>query len=59
MKTSTLLDAASRQNILQFLDSKQKDAGQDPDKRWITTWNPLPKYNQSSDAPSTADGRYL
>jgi site-specific recombinase XerD len=37
MKTS-LLDA-SRQNILEFLDSKQKDASQDPDKRWITTWN--------------------
>jgi hypothetical protein len=30
MKTS-LLDA-SRQNILEFLDSKQKDASQDPDK---------------------------
>jgi hypothetical protein len=27
-----LLDAASRQNILEFLDSKQKDASQDPDK---------------------------
>jgi integrase/recombinase XerD len=38
MKTS-LLDAASRQNILDFLDSKLKDASQDPDKRWITTWN--------------------
>jgi hypothetical protein len=37
MKTS-LLDA-SRQNIVEFLDSKQKDASQDPDKRWITTWN--------------------
>jgi integrase/recombinase XerD len=37
MKTS-LLDA-SRQNILDFLDSKLKDASQDPDKRWITTWN--------------------
>jgi hypothetical protein len=34
-----LLDAASPQNILEFLDSKQKDVSQDPDKRWITTWN--------------------
>jgi integrase/recombinase XerD len=37
MKTS-LLDA-SQQNIIEFLDSKQKDASQDPDKRWVTTWN--------------------
>lgn len=37
MKTS-LLDA-SQQNIIEFLDSKQKDASQDTDKRWVTTWN--------------------
>jgi site-specific recombinase XerD len=34
----SVLDA-SRQHVLAFLDTKQKDTNEDPDKRWITTWN--------------------
>jgi integrase/recombinase XerD len=37
IKTSVL--DASRQHVLAFLDTKQKDTNEDPDKRWITTWN--------------------
>ena len=28
-----------KQQIIRFLDSKIKSIEQDPDKRWITTWN--------------------
>ncbi len=28
-----------RKQIIKFLDTKIKDIINDPDKRWITTWN--------------------
>jgi hypothetical protein len=28
-----------KDQILSFLDSKKKEADQDPDRKWITTWN--------------------
>ena len=34
-----LLDVNKREQILTFLNTKQKDENLDPSKRWITTWN--------------------
>jgi integrase/recombinase XerD len=34
-----LLDINKREQILTFLNTKQKDENLDPSKRWITTWN--------------------
>jgi integrase/recombinase XerD len=34
-----LLDINKREQILSFLNTKQKDDNVDPAKRWITTWN--------------------
>ncbi len=34
-----LYDINKRGQILSFLNTKIKDISQDPDKRWITTWN--------------------
>jgi hypothetical protein len=34
-----LLDIKKREQILAFLNTKQKDENLDPSKRWITTWN--------------------
>jgi hypothetical protein len=34
-----LLDTNKREQILTFLNTKQKDENLDPSKRWITTWN--------------------
>jgi integrase/recombinase XerD len=36
---SCLLDINRREQILSFLNTKQKDETIDPGKRWITTWN--------------------
>jgi integrase/recombinase XerD len=36
---SCLLDINKREQILSFLNTKQKDENLDPSKRWITTWN--------------------
>ncbi len=33
------LDDVKRPEIIQFLDSKIKSTEQDPDRKWITTWN--------------------
>lgn len=35
----TFCDVRSRNEIISFLNTKIKDSNQDPDKRWITTWN--------------------
>ena len=35
----SFFDVKSKQQILAFLDSKVRDPTNDPDKRWITTWN--------------------
>ena len=32
-------DLNQKEEILAFLDSKKKDLGKDPERRWITTWN--------------------
>ena len=29
----------NKEQVLDFLDSKRKEEGEDPDKKWITTWN--------------------
>ncbi len=35
----SLYDIDKKDQILEFLDSKIKNINDDPDKRWITTWN--------------------
>jgi hypothetical protein len=32
-------DISRREQIVSFLDTKIKTERQDPDKKWITTWN--------------------
>ncbi len=32
-------DVKSKEQIMNFLDSKMKNPELDPDKKWITTWN--------------------
>ena len=36
-----LIDIDDRNKIISFLDSKIKSIQEDPDKKWITTWNEL------------------
>jgi integrase/recombinase XerD len=36
---NTLSDIKHKEQIISFLDSKIKPVEQDPDKKWITTWN--------------------
>jgi integrase/recombinase XerD len=36
---SSLLDIQRKEPIIQFLDTKIKSSQEDPDGRWITTWN--------------------
>jgi integrase/recombinase XerD len=36
---SCLLDINTREQVIAFLNTKQKDETTDPGKRWITTWN--------------------
>jgi integrase/recombinase XerD len=36
---SCLLDINRREQVIAFLNTKQKDETTDPGKRWITTWN--------------------
>jgi integrase/recombinase XerD len=38
-KDSTFYDIKSKDQIISFLDTKIKSQEQDPDKKWITTWN--------------------
>jgi integrase/recombinase XerD len=33
------LESVKRAHVINFLDSKIKSPGEDPDKKWITTWN--------------------
>jgi integrase/recombinase XerD len=35
----TFYDLAKKEQILEFLDTKIKANKQDPDEKWITTWN--------------------
>ena len=35
----TFYDINKKEQIIAFLDTKIKSSDQDPDKRWITTWN--------------------
>jgi hypothetical protein len=32
-------DIERKEQIIKFLDTKAKSAEEDPDKKWITTWN--------------------
>ena len=36
---NSFLDINKKEQILEFLNTKVKSYGEDPDKRWITTWN--------------------
>ena len=36
---TTLYDINKKEQILSFLDTKIKDSVNDPEKRWITSWN--------------------
>jgi hypothetical protein len=38
-KDKCFYDIKNKGPILEFLDTKIKPLDQDPDKRWITTWN--------------------
>jgi integrase/recombinase XerD len=38
-KDITFYDVDKKDQILSFLDTKVKTQEQDPDKKWITTWN--------------------
>ena len=38
-KDKCFYDIKNKGQILEFLDTKIKPLDQDPDKRWITTWN--------------------
>jgi hypothetical protein len=38
-KDVTFYDIRSKEQITSFLDTKVKSSEEDPDKRWITTWN--------------------
>ena len=38
-KDITFYDIRSKEQITSFLDTKVKSSEEDPDKRWITTWN--------------------
>ena len=36
---TTFYDINKKEQILLFLDTKIKDSSNDPEKRWITSWN--------------------
>jgi hypothetical protein len=38
-KDISFLDLTKKEQILEFLNTKVKNYDEDPDKRWITTWN--------------------
>ena len=38
-KDTSFLDIIKKEQILDFLNTKVKNYDEDPDKRWITTWN--------------------
>src|SRR5919109_779530 len=38
-KDITFYDIRSKEQITSFLDTKVKSTEEDPDKKWITTWN--------------------
>jgi len=39
MHKMSFLEVRRKDQIISFLDSKVKTPEQDPDKKWITTWN--------------------
>ncbi len=38
----TFYEIQNKEQILNYLDSKRKTEKEDPDKKWITTWNDYP-----------------
>ena len=38
-KKNSFYDVQKKEQVLVFLDTKMKSSQEDPDKRWITTWN--------------------
>jgi integrase/recombinase XerD len=38
-KDNSFYDAKTKEQVFEFLDTKIKTYDEDPDKRWITTWN--------------------
>lgn len=71
LEQNKLYEEIKREEIIQFLDSKIKPIEQDPDKKWITTWNVYLNHlkyffrwfynvyakfkNSNSDSPSSTD----
>jgi integrase/recombinase XerD len=37
--TTSFLDICKKEQLLPFLDTKIKNSEQDPEKKWINTWN--------------------
>ena len=38
-KDYSFFDIQKKEQIVEFINTKVKNYGEDPDKRWITTWN--------------------
>ena len=38
-KDNSFFDIKKKEQIVEFINTKVKSYGEDPDKRWITTWN--------------------
>ena len=39
VKGTSFYEIKTKEQVLEFLDTKIKSYNEDPDKRWITTWN--------------------
>ena len=47
-KGTSFYEIKTKEQVLEFLDTKIKSYNEDPDKRWITTWKQLPTSYQIS-----------
>jgi hypothetical protein len=52
-ENTTFYDINTKEQIIAYLDTKMNSAEQDPDKKWITTWNDNFDLNPS-DYPNEA-----
>jgi pimeloyl-ACP methyl ester carboxylesterase len=48
VKGTSFYEIKTKEQVLEFLDTKIKSYNEDPDKRWITTWKQLPTSYQIS-----------
>jgi hypothetical protein len=58
-KDVTFYDIKDKEQISSFLDTKIRSQEEDPDKRWITTWNYLPSTSTMRLFPMSKSGVYL